>query len=94
MPTTPTHPVQPAFGRRQAWALHTALMEFLSEAVREGDDCPLAVEALDRLEGDEPFEPDHLRVASDALASYLVDAPERDRAHAESALALVEAELV
>jgi hypothetical protein len=79
-------PAPLGLSREEAWVLHAAVVRQLERELEAGTD-PTAVETLRaRIEDCESLDSAHLDAAERALRSYLDDAPERDRPHAQAVL--------
>ena len=89
--TTASHrPITLDLPHDQAWAAHAALMRHLKRTNDANDPAPDAVRAFVAVESNQTFDAAGLAALSEALAAYLVEAPERDRGAAEQLLATVE----
>ncbi|WP_251342199.1 hypothetical protein [Haloplanus halophilus] len=76
--------------REEAWVLHAAVLDHVERTVEAGRSPDRGVAILKRIEACEPLDPADRAIVRDALATYLPDAPERDRASARAILAALD----
>mgnify|MGYP000406744382 CR=1 FL=1 len=79
---SPTHchgPDDLDCSREEAWVLHAAMLDHVERLVAADRSPERAMAILDRVETCEPLDATDRDLARDALATYLDDAPERDR---------------
>jgi hypothetical protein len=83
----PCHgPASLGLSREEAWVLHAAVVRRIERELEAGRE-PTDVETLrERIERCESLDAAHLDAAERALCTYLEDAPERDRPHAQAVL--------
>jgi hypothetical protein len=65
--------------REEAWVLHAAVLDHVERLVAADRSPDRAMAVLDRVEACDPLDATDRGLVHDALASYLDDAPERDR---------------
>lgn len=77
--------------RAEAWVVHAALLDRIERETDAGNEIDHEMSLLQTIERDEyAFDDADLELLSDALSTYLADAPGRDRIPGQSLLDQIE----